>query len=60
MTTEPTKKIEALVANDLGNGYIKVTVYIDRKIHELCIKRSVAVSVITALAQALDGNLHTM
>lgn len=60
MTQMETKEIEAIVATDLGNGYIKIVVYVNRKIHELRIKRSVAVSTITALAQALDGNLHTM
>jgi len=52
------KSIDTMVARDLGDGYIKVTIVIDTKIHEYKVRKSVAVGMITSLAQALDGNLH--
>jgi len=54
------KTIDTVVAKDLGGGYIKITAVVGTKLHELRVKRSVAVGIIGQLAQALDGNLHTM
>ena len=52
--------IDALVAKDMGDGYIKIVVVIGTKIQELRVRRRVAVGIISSLAEALDGNLHPM
>lgn len=58
--TPKIETIEALVANDMGDGYIKIVVVIGTKIQELRVRRRVAVGIISSLAEALDGNLHPM
>jgi hypothetical protein len=60
MTPPTLKPIEVMVAHDLGNGYIKIVMVIETKVYEYKVKKSVAVSMITTLAQSLDGNLHSV
>jgi hypothetical protein len=58
--TSKINTIDALVAKDMGDGYIKIVVVIGTKIQELRVRRRVAVGIISSLAEALDGNLHPM
>ena len=61
--TEKNKKfptIETVVAKDMGDDYVKLSLVIDTKFHQFRLKRSIAVNLIKALAESLDENLQTM
>ena len=61
--TEGKKKfptIETVVAKDMGDGYVKLSLVIDTKFHQFRLKRNIAVNLIKALAESLDENLQTM
>jgi len=61
--TEEKKKfltIETVVAKDMRDGYVKLSLVIDTKFHQFRLKRSIAVNLIKALAESLDENLQTM
>jgi hypothetical protein len=60
MTYPTLKPIEVMVAHNLENGYIKIVLVIEAKVYEYKVKKNVAVSMITTLAQSLDGNLHSV
>ena len=53
-------EITTVVAKDNGDGYIRVSLVIETKFHQFRVKRGIAVNLIKALAESLDGNLHTM
>ena len=53
-------EIQTVVAKDNGDGCIRVSLIIDAKFHQFRVKRNVAINIIKALADSLDGNLHTM
>jgi len=54
------KTIGTMVARDMGDGYIKIAVIIDTKLYEYRVRKAIAISMITSLAQSLDDSLHTM
>ena len=61
--TEKNKKfptIETVVAKDMGDDYVKLSLVIDTKFHQFRLKRSIAFNLIKALAESLDENLQTM
>ena len=61
--TEENKKfptIETVVAKDMGDDYVKLSLVIDTKFHQFRLKRSIAFNLIKALAESLDENLQTM
>ena len=53
-------EVQTVVAKDNGDGYIRMSLVIDTKFHQFCMKRSIAVNLIKALAESLDDKLHTV
>ena len=49
-----SKEIKAIATRKMDDGRIMLTVVIDTKVVQVAVKKSVAVSIIKALADALD------
>jgi len=53
-------ELKAISARPTENDQIQIVIVVGTEIMELVMKRRIAISVITALAQALDDDLRPM
>lgn len=53
-------ELKAISARPTENDQIQIVIVVGTKIMELVMERRIAISVITALAQALDDDLRPM